>query len=118
MKKQKNYTKGVASIYIRITVNGKRAESATGRSCEPGRWNSKSGRSIGTKEDSRSLNSFLDQLQNMVYDAHASLIKAGHNITAGSIKNRFLGRKEKSQTLLHAITAHNQKVEALVGKAY
>ncbi|TKC03595.1 site-specific integrase [Pedobacter cryotolerans] len=118
MKKQKNYTKGVVPIYIRITVNGKRAESATGRSCEPDRWNGKSGRSIGTKEDSRSLNSFLDQLQNMVYDAHASLIKAGHNITANSIKNRFIGREDKSQTLLQAVIEHNQKVEALVGKEF
>jgi hypothetical protein len=32
MKKQKNYIKGVAPTYIRITVNGKRAESVTGRS--------------------------------------------------------------------------------------
>ncbi|MES2652240.1 MAG: phage integrase SAM-like domain and Arm DNA-binding domain-containing protein [Bacteroidota bacterium] len=118
MKKQKNYTKGVAPIYIRITVNGKRAESANGRSCEPDRWNSKSGRSIGTKEDSRSLNSFLDQLQNMVYDAHDELLKAGYVITAESIKNRFMGRGEKSQTLLQAITEHNQKVEALVGKEF
>lgn len=118
MKKQKNYTKGVAPIYIRITVNGKRAESATGRSCEPDRWNCKSGRSIGTKEDSRSLNSYLDQLQNMAYDAHGELLKSGHVITAESIKNRFLGREEKSQTLLQAITEHNEKVETLVGKEF
>ena len=104
MKKQKNYTKGVAPIYIRITVNGKRAESATGRSCEPVRWNSKSGKSIGTKEDSRSLNSFLDQLQNMIYDAHDSILKSGHGITAESIKSKFLGLEEKSITLLQAIT--------------
>jgi len=118
MKKQKNYTKGIAPIYIRITVNGKRAESATGRYCEPERWNSKSGRSIGTKEDSRSLNSFLDQLQNMVYDAHATLLKSGHQITADSIRNIFMGREVKSQTLIQAITEHNEKVETLVGKEY
>ncbi|MFP5081342.1 Arm DNA-binding domain-containing protein [Pedobacter sp. JCM 36344] len=35
MKKQKNYIKGVAPIYIRITVNVKRAESSAGRSCKP-----------------------------------------------------------------------------------
>lgn len=118
MKKQKNYSKGVAPIYIRITVNGKRAESATGRSCEPDRWNCKSGRSIGTKEDARSLNSFLDQLRNMVYDAHDELLKSGIVVTAEAIKNRFLGKDEKSQTLMQAITEHNQKVEALVGKEF
>ena len=100
MKKQKNYTKGVAPIYIRITVNGKRAESATGRSCEPDRWNCKSGRSIGTKEDSRSLNSFLDQLQNMVYDAHGELLKSVNLITAEFIGNVFMGKTIESQTLV------------------
>ena len=115
MKKQKNYTKGLVPIYIRITVNGKRVESATGRSCEPERWNSRSGRSIGTKEDSRSLNSFLAQLQNMVYDAHDALLKSGHGITAESIKNKFMGNEEKLQTLIQAITEHNEKVETLIG---
>lgn len=85
---------------MRIAVNGKRAESVSGRYCESERWNSKSGRSIGTKEDSRSLNSFLDQLRNMVYDAHGTLLKSGHQITADSIRNIFKGREVKSQSLI------------------
>ena len=48
MKKQKNYTKGAAPIYLRITVAGKRAETTTGRECEPDRWNAKTGRISGT----------------------------------------------------------------------
>lgn len=103
---------------MRIAVNGKRAESASGRYCESERWNSKSGRSIDTKEDYRSLNSFLDQLRNMVYDAHGTLLKSGHQITADSIRNIFKGREVKSQSLIYAIIEHNEKVEALVGKEY
>ena len=44
MKKQKNYDAGPASIYLRITVEGMRSEIATGRECDPLRWNNKSGR--------------------------------------------------------------------------
>jgi len=35
MKKSKNYVKGTASIYLRITVQGKRSETTAGCSCEP-----------------------------------------------------------------------------------
>jgi len=53
LKKQKNYESGEAPIYLRITVNSKRTEIATGRLCDPKRWNSKSGRISGNKEDRR-----------------------------------------------------------------
>jgi len=43
MKKQKNYIAGSAPIYLRITVDGKRCEIATGRECVPEKWNSKLG---------------------------------------------------------------------------
>lgn len=34
LKKQKNYEKGPAPIYMRITIEGKRVEAATGRESE------------------------------------------------------------------------------------
>jgi site-specific recombinase XerD len=118
MKKQKNYQNGAAPIYLRITVAGKRAEITTGRECEPERWNSKAGRISGTKEDAKSLNAYLDNLQGMIYDAHKSLTEDKLAVTAESIKCKFLGKEEKSHTLLEAIKDHNQKMEALVGKEY
>jgi site-specific recombinase XerD len=118
MKKQKNYTKGASPIYLRITVAGKRAETTTGRQCEPERWNAKTGRISGTKEDARSFNAYLDNLQGQVYQAHKDLTEANEAITADSIKNRFLGKEEKTHTLLEAIKDHNQKMKALIGKAY
>ena len=35
LKKQKNYTSGTAPTYLRITVNGQRAELTANRECEP-----------------------------------------------------------------------------------
>jgi hypothetical protein len=40
IRKQKNYKNGPMPIWVRITVNGKRAETPSGRGCEPEQWNS------------------------------------------------------------------------------
>lgn len=118
MKKQKNYISGDAPIYLRITVAGKRAEITTGRECEPKHWNSKTGRLTGTKEEVKNFNAYLDNLQAMLYQAHKQLTEAGDIITADSIKNKFLGKEEKTHTLLEAVKDHNLKMKALVGKEY
>jgi len=118
LKKQKNYISGNVPIYMRITVGGKRAEITTGRDCEPKIWNAKVGRIKGTKEEYKMLNAYLDQLQTFVYGAHQSLIKVGEVITADAIKNRYLGKGEKSHTLMEAVRDHNEKMKALVGKEF
>jgi len=118
MKKQKNYQNGDAPIYLRITVAGKRAEITTGRECEPERWNAKTGRMTGTKDEVKSFNSYLDNLQAMIYQAHQTLTEAKNVITAESIKNLFLGKEEKVHTLLEAVSDHNAKMKALIGKEY
>lgn len=118
MKKPKNYVSGAAPIYLRITVAGKRSEITTGRECEPKQWNSKTGRLSGTKEDVKSLNAYLDNLQAMVYQAHKLLTEAGVEVTSESIKNKFTGKEAQAHTLLEAVKDHNTKMKALVGIEY
>ena len=118
LKKQKNYTSGLAPVYLRITVDGERAEVTTNRECEPEKWNSHSGRAIGTKENIKSLNAFLDNLQSDVYEAHRYLYENGKLITAESLKNRMLGKSEKSYMLIELFKDHNNKVASLVGKGF
>lgn len=65
MKKQKNYSCGDSPIYLRITVKGNRVEITTGQECKPERWNPKTGRLTGTKEDIKRSNAYLDNLQAM-----------------------------------------------------
>src|SRR5690606_31467491 len=98
--------------------NGKRAELTTGRSCEPDRWNVKAGRVKGTKEESKLLNAYLDQLQGSVYNTHESLTKADETITADTLKNKYLDKSVEFHTLLEAVKDHNDKMEVLVGKEF
>jgi site-specific recombinase len=104
-------------IYLRITVNGKRSETTTGE-CEPSLWNSIAGRLKGTKEDTKSFNAYLDTLQKQVYEAHSQLTEAKSSITAETLRDRLLGKSEKTRILIDIFKDHNKKVATLVGKEY
>lgn len=118
LRKQKNYKEGAAAIYMRITVDGKRSEFSAGRECDPSRWNSHSGRGIGTKEDIRALNSYLDILHTKVNSAHQQLLIAGEAITADKLRNQFIGRAEKRYHVVALFSEHNDQVKALIGNGF
>jgi len=118
LKKPKNYQNGPAAIYMRITVDGKRSEITTGRSCEPEKWIVSAGRANGKKEDAKSLNSYLTDLQTKIYEVHRQLTLRDETITADSIRDRFLGKEEKQITLVSVFEEHNRKVEILVGSEF
>ncbi len=109
---------GPAPVYLRITVAGQRAEMATGRGCEPDRWNAPAGRAAGTKASSKTLNAYLDSLQVKVYEAQRQLVEASGLVTATAIKNRVIGKEEKGVMLLEVFQDHNRRMEALVGDEF
>ena len=118
VKKQMNYTSGQAPIYLRITVNGKRSEITTNRKCDPEKWNKKSGRAVGTREEIKSFNAFLDNLQTKAYDAHRYLSENEKLVTAETLKNQILGKVKKSHMLIEIFKDHNLKVANLVGREF
>lgn len=118
LKKQKVYASGPMPVYMRITVNGKRAEVSAGRDCEPSGWNSHAGRGIGTKSETRALNSYLDTLQSKVMNAHQQLIGAGKEITAEKLRNQFIGNTEKAYYVAALFNEHNDRVKALIGNGF
>src|SRR5690606_12235389 len=118
LKKRNKDDNGALPIYLRITVDGKRVEITTNRTCEPSRWNSKAGRMSGSKEDAKNLNAYLDRLQANVYNAHQWIVERQFDVTAERLRDRFLGKREKSYTLMEAIQQHNAEMETLVGKQY
>ena len=82
VKKPKSKNKGKFPIYLRITVDGTRTEISTNRQVEPDRWNPQSERVNGSKEDARSINSYLDILQTKVYEARRVLIEKNQQVNA------------------------------------
>jgi site-specific recombinase XerD len=118
LKKPQQYQQGVQPIYLRITVDGKRAELSVKRECEPSKWNGRAGRALGNKEATKSLNAYLDTLQHKVYEAYKALLDQGVNITAGRIKNKLMGIEERPRMILEVFSDHNEQLKSLVGHGY
>jgi hypothetical protein len=117
LKKPRGYEKGNMLVYMRITVDSERTEISANREFDPARWNKKSGRALGTKEDARTLNAYLDALQVKVYEAHRQLIDAKEEVTAEKLKNKLQGKEiKKPKMLLEVFLEHNQQMENLIDK--
>ena len=54
---------GNASIYLRITINGKRSELSLKRKVPLTKWNSEAGKVRGTTIDVRELNRYIDTIK-------------------------------------------------------
>jgi hypothetical protein len=117
LKKRSNYQSGLVAIYLRFNVNGGRAETSTGKTCEPSRWNTQAGRASGTKEEIRKLNAYLDGLQAQAQELFRNMQIREEVLTAENVKNRFTGKEEKARTLVAVFEDHNQKMESLSGRS-
>jgi len=77
MKRPTNVTQGDMYIYLRITVNGIFKDVSSKRRWSPSRWDPKSGKAIGSKEDARALNLLIMTLESKAHEARRSLIDQG-----------------------------------------
>lgn len=118
LRKPKNYQSGDMPIYLRITVDGLRTELAVSRKFDPDRWDAGTGRAIGTKSDSRTLNAYLDDMQFKLYELQRRMSEQNELITAETLKNRYSGKAEKARTLVSVFEDHNAKMKTLVGEEF
>lgn len=103
-------------IYLRITLSKKRVEITTGKECLEKDW--ENGKFNGNSSTAKTMNAFLKQMELQVHDAHRKLLTLGIDITAESLANELLGKKEVKRTLKQVFEDHNAEMEALVGKDF
>lgn len=117
LKKPKNYIKGKMHVYMRITINSERLELSFNREFDPARWDAKLTRAIGTKEDARTLNAYLESMLVKVHEAHREIVAANEILTLGKLKNKLLGREvEHPHLLLEIFAQHNNQMKELIEK--
>ena len=118
LKPAKNQKGNVRYVYLRITVQRKVAELSTKKLWDTKHWNSIAGRATGNKEDTRTLNAYLDMLAAKVHQAKKMLIEDDIKVTAEALKNILLGKSNETRTILEVFQYHNEQMEALVGKEF
>lgn len=109
---------GEAPIYIRITVDGRRSELSIKRGIIPADWNVSKGLAKGTRESSRALNHYIEQVRSQLQKNYEKLIAEGKVVSSTTIKNMYLGLERKEHTLIKVSAYHNQQMEASLGEKY
>ncbi len=115
MKRSKINKKGLAPIYLRITLDGKRLELSAHRRIPPASWDNQSGCAIGPGDETIILNNYLNTLKAKVQRQYNILDSLGKEITVDAIKNGLFGQTEKKYTLLNMLRYHNDEMKKRVG---
>ena len=113
LKRRKN-SKGEQPIYLRLTVNGVRKEKSLNRSISSYKWDKNKQHGKGRSEEIQSLNVFISSVKSRLYQKHQEMLNNEEPISAETLMNRYLGKEEKSKTLLEIINNENIKKSKLI----
>lgn len=118
IKKSKVDQEGKSIVYLRITVEGRRAECSTRKKVSVNHWNARSSKAVGNTQESYLLNSYLSKIKNDIFQHYQRMLQDEEVITAMTLRDRYLSKGKKSKMLLEIFEDHNQQVEKLVGKDF
>lgn len=118
LRKERKNKDGESPIYMRITVDGVRSEVAIKRYIHPSNWESKACKPKGYKDEIKKLNQYLDSIKAYINDCHTEMVKLGEEITAKSLKNKFLGNSVEKRMLIDVFEYHNLQLKELEGISY
>src|SRR6202042_1662032 len=99
-RKSKKTSKGLAPIYIRITVNGQRLEHSIQRYVEPSQWSARAGRVKGSNDQARQVNLYLDSLNGKIQRLEREMTLDGIPVNFSTFREKWLGLTEAPRMLM------------------
>lgn len=111
-KKKSSLSDGL--LYLRITVNGKSAETSLKRSVDVKLWDQKRQHVKGSTMYSKTINNIIDQIKAKINRDILELSNEKKLVTASLLKTRFLGEDQKSKTILDLFKYHKQTTVAVL----
>ena len=118
IKKTKLDRNGKTNIYLRITVNGKRAEFSIQRKISIDKWNQDSNRVRGFSKEAQEVNQYIELITNKINKIHQKFIEQDKRFTSIQIRDAYLGKTNSQKMLLVIFQDHNNQLEKLVGKEF
>ncbi|QLE01975.1 site-specific integrase [Galbibacter sp. BG1] len=100
-----------AELYLRITVNQRRANISLKQKVPLQLWNSQKSRLKGSSPSSVSLNRYISDVHHKVLEIYRSLDREDKVITAKLIKSKFVGLEDRNKTLGDLMAYHNEKMK-------
>ena len=118
VKESKKDNNGEAPIYLRITINGERAEISTNRRINSANWDIGSERIAGRSEMARTINAALNILLGKVEKYFGNLDVKDELISVHQIIAELKGKSQNQMTLIKSYDYHIANIEKLVGIEY
>jgi site-specific recombinase XerD len=103
-----------STVYLRITVNGERAEISTNKKIIPSTWNKVSERVIGNNDVNRALNNLLSKVEKHF----SNLDMKDEKVSVHQIINELKGTGISQMTLFQAYEYHIANITKLIGIDY
>jgi len=95
---------GKAPLYIRITVNGERAEISANRDALLSHWDSKLQKIKGNNPEAIGINTHLASVKSSLLQHHSRLVTLGKIVTAQMLRKEYLGLTDERKSIEDAMT--------------
>ena len=118
VRKSKNTNATHATIYLRITYDGKRAEMSTMVKVPIARWNAKANKVNGSSTEAKNINRNLDIVRNRIHEIYHKFIEREEEMSAVKLKDEYLGNNKTNKHIIEMFDEHNGRMEKLVGKDF
>ena len=116
IRRDKLNKRGEAPVFMRLTINGERADASIKRFIEPHAWNSAKGKANEKSRGGKDLNLYLDAISANILQIQRDFELDKKEVSAQIILNRYLGKEQSDRhTLMEVFRAHNEKCRALSG---
>lgn len=109
---------GKALLYLRITVDGRRAELSIRRKVDIAKWDTTKEKLRGNTPELREVNTHMFNIRMRILKLYDKLIDEGRNVTASMLKDAYVGKKKPEKMLLAVFQEHNNQVNQLIGRDF
>jgi integrase len=124
LNKAKMNERGFAPIWVRITIDGKRAESSLKRQILIHHWDNENGKTSKSCADADAINQYLIMVQADITRHYNILLTTKDYVTAEDVKKSYKGTKEIKKTFIQLFDQYMQhllekkEVEEISGGRY
>jgi len=107
-KQQKN---NQATVFARISVNGRRCEISLKKKVNPQNWDEAKGKARGTKDEIRKLNEYIERVRTLIADGYHELVQQKKVVTVDAVKSLFIGADDNEITLIKLGEYHSTEMK-------
>lgn len=106
---------GLANIMVRISISGEKAEFSSKEFVKPEMW-SPLGKVIGRTKEAQKVNDALDKIKIALDHQYKAILEKDGYVTPDKLRNAYLGKEIRSNTVLSLYDIKVEQKRNLVGK--